>query len=276
MVIDARDVIAPMRMVKDAHEISLMKKAAHISALGHIRAMQTPCIGRHEYEIEAELTQTFVSHGARAHAYPPIVASGRNACVLHYTDNHRVMKRGELLLIDAGCEYRHYAGDITRTFPTGKRFTGAQRDVYQIVLAAQSAALDALTVGAPFYAYHEAAARVLTQGLMDLKLIKGSLNAALETKKYRRFYMHGAGHWLGLDVHDAGFYKNNNEEVKLMAGMVVTVEPGLYIREADDVPSAFHHIGVRIEDDVLMTETGKVVLTEEVPKTVKEVEALRP
>jgi len=201
------------------------------------------------------------------------VASGPNACVLHYRDNDRQMADGDLLLIDAGCEYRGYASDITRTFPVGGRFTGPQKAVYEVVLAAQMACLDAVRPGAPFHDYHKVAERVLAEGLIELGLIAGPLDAALESGSYKRFYMHRAGHWLGMDVHDAGLYQEKGVSVALSPGMVLTVEPGLYIRPGDGVPDEFAGIGVRIEDDVVVTADGIDNLTAQAPKTVAEVEA---
>jgi Xaa-Pro aminopeptidase len=262
-----------MRLVKDEHELALMRRAAAISSGAHRRAMDAVRPGWHEYQVEAELLHEFMRHGAQAVAYPSIVASGPNACVLHYRENDRRMSDGELLLIDAGCEYRGYASDITRTFPVGGRFTPAQKDVYEVVLAAQLACLAAVKPGVPFHDYHKVAERVLAQGLIDLGLIAGPPDAALESGSYKRFYMHRAGHWLGMDVHDAGLYQQKGESVMLQPGMVLTVEPGLYIRAADDIPEHFRDIGVRIEDDVLVTALGHENLTAATPKTVAEVEA---
>jgi Xaa-Pro aminopeptidase len=228
--------------------------------------------GRGEFEIEAELIHEFRRHGAQAPAYTPIVAGGANACVLHYVDNGALLKDGDLLLIDAGCEFYGYAADITRTFPVNGRFSAAQRDVYQIVLAAQAAAIDAVRPGNPWDAPHEAALRMLAQGMIDLGLIAGTVDAAIETGSYKRFYMHRTGHWLGLDVHDAGEYKLEGRWRPLAPGMVLTVEPGCYIRAAQDVPEALWNIGVRIEDDALVTPEGCEVLTLGAPKSVAEIE----
>ena len=272
-IVDLRGTLDRMRLVKDAHELALMRRAGAISSEAHRRAMARARPGWHEYEVEAELAHEFLKNGAQSLAYPSIVASGPNACVLHYRDNDRQMADGDLLLIDAGCEYRGYASDITRTFPVNGRFTGPQKDVYELVLAAQVACLDAVRPGVPFHDYHEVAERVLAQGLIDLKLIEGPLDAALESGSYKRFYMHRAGHWLGMDVHDAGLYQEKGESVKLEPGMVLTVEPGLYIRAGDGVPAHFADIGVRIEDDVVVTADGIENLTGRTPKTVAEVEA---
>ena len=272
-IVDLRGTLDRMRLVKDAHELTLMRRAGAISSEAHRRAMARARPGWHEYEVEAELAHEFLKSGAQSVAYPSIVASGPNACVLHYRDNDRLMADGDLLLIDAGCEYRGYASDITRTFPVNGRFTGPQKDVYELVLAAQLACLDAVRPGVPYHDYHEVAERVLAQGLIDLKLIEGPLDAALESGSYKRFYMHRAGHWLGMDVHDAGLYQEKGESVTLEPGMVLTVEPGLYIRAGDGVPAHFADIGVRIEDDVVVTADGIENLTGGTPKTVAEVEA---
>jgi Xaa-Pro aminopeptidase len=228
--------------------------------------------GLREYEVEAELLHEFLKNGARTPAYGSIVAAGANACVLHYRENASELRRGDLLLIDAGCELDSYASDITRTFPVAGRFGAVQRDVYELVLASQEAAIKAVKPGADFIDYHDAATRVLVQGLIDFKLCKGSVDKVLEDESYKQFYMHRTGHWLGLDVHDAGDYMRKGKWRKLKAGMVLTVEPGLYIRPAPNVPKAFWNIGVRIEDDVLVTAKGREILTADCPKRVKDVE----
>ena len=268
---DIRRILDDMRLVKDAHELDTMRRAAAISAGAHQRAMRATRPGRHEYEIEAELLHEFYRHGSRSPAYPCIVASGPNACVLHYVENDRCMQDGDLLLIDAGCELDGYASDITRTWPVGGRFTGPQRDIYELVLAAQAAAIDAIRAGQHWENPHEAAVGVLVRGLVDIGLCKGTPESVIESGDYRRFYMHRTGHWLGLDVHDAGEYKVGDEWAKLVPGMTLTVEPGLYFRPADDVPPALAGIGIRIEDDVRVTATGCDVYTT-APKTVAEIE----
>ncbi|HEX8739407.1 MAG TPA: aminopeptidase P N-terminal domain-containing protein [Casimicrobiaceae bacterium] len=272
-VVDVRSVLDSMRLVKDAHELALIRRACAISGGAHRRAMERARPGAHEYEVEAELAHEFLAQGAQSVAYSSIVASGPNACVLHYRDNNRQMQSGDLLLIDAGCEYQGYASDITRTFPVDGAFTGAQRAVYELVLAAQLACIDSLKPGVPFHDYHAVAERVLAQGFIDLGLVAGPLDAALEQGTYKRFYMHRAGHWLGMDVHDAGPYRQDGESVRLAPGMVLTVEPGAYIRPADDVPERYWNIGVRIEDDVLVTADGVENLTGATPKSVADVEA---
>ncbi len=272
---DVRQKIDLMRQVKDDVEIDIMRRAGQISSAAHARAMQFATVGMREYQVEAEILHEFIKNGARQPAYGSIVAAGANACVLHYRENSAVINKGDLMLIDAGCELESYAADITRTFPVAGKFSAAQRDVYELVLAAQLACIKAVKPGNPFGKYHDVAVKVLAQGLIDLKLCKGSLASVIETEAYKQFYMHRAGHWLGLDVHDAGNYKKaDGKWVTMQAGMVVTVEPGLYIRPADNVPKAFWDIGIRIEDDILVTKTGNENLTVTCPKSVKDIEAL--
>ena len=271
-IIDVRHALDEMRLIKDAHELALMRRAAAISTRAHGIAMRATRPGRHEYEIEAELLCAFRSGGAEAPAYTSIVASGANACVLHYVFNNQPLADGDLLLIDAAAEFGSYAADITRTFPVNGRFSAAQKDAYELVLAAQEAAINEVRPGRHWNSPHEAAVRVLTQGMVDLKLLAGSVDGLIESNAYNRFYMHRTGHWLGMDVHDAGEYKIKGEWRPLVPGMTLTVEPGLYIRPAEDVPEAFWNIGIRIEDDVAVTESGCEVLTAP-PKTVDEIEA---
>lgn len=271
-LVDARGLLDEMRLFKDAHEIEMMDRAARISAAAHRQAMTHCRPGLREYEVEAELLRVFRAGGCDAPAYTSIVAGGANACVLHYVSNDQPLRDGDLLLIDAGGEYAGYAADITRAFPVNGRFSPAQREVYELVLAAQAAALAEVRPDSAWNAPHEAALRVLTQGLVDLKLLSGDLDGLLEQEAYKRFYMHRTGHWLGRDVHDAGEYKRNGEWRSLRPGMTLTVEPGLYIRAADDVPEVYWNIGIRIEDDVLVTESGCRVLTEAAPKTVADIE----
>ncbi len=271
---DVRHPINAMRLIKDEVEIDIMARAGKISSDAHGRAMKFAKPGMFEYQVEAEILHEFITRGARQAAYGSIVASGANACVLHYRENSAPLKKGDLLLIDAGCELESYAADITRTFPVASKFSGPQRDIYELVLESQLACIKVVKPGTPFQKYHDVAVQVLAQGLIDLKLCKGSLDKVIETESYKQFYMHRAGHWLGLDVHDAGDYKHQGKSVKLEAGMVLTVEPGLYIRPADNVPKHFWDIGVRIEDDVLVTKTGNKVLTASCPKSIKDIEAL--
>ncbi len=271
---DLRAELDEMRLIKDAAELDTMRRAASISAAGHRRAMVASRPGRHEYEIEAELLHAFRAAGSQYPAYASIVASGSNACVLHYVDNDRRMADGELLLIDAGCELDGYASDITRTFPINGRFSGPQRAVYELVLAAQHAARAAIRPGAHWNEPHEAAVRVIAQGLIDLGLLSGSFDDVIQTGDYRRFYMHRTGHWLGMDVHDAGEYKRAGKWRALEPGMMLTVEPGCYIRPAAGVPEAFWNIGVRIEDDALVTAAGCEYITDEAPREIADIEAL--
>lgn len=271
---DVRAELDAMRLVKDAAELALMRRAAEISTAAHVRAMRFVSAGRFEYEVEAELLHEFRRQGCEFPAYTPIVAGGANACVLHYVGNDQVLRDGDLLLIDAGGELGGYASDITRSFPVNGRFSGPQADVYDLVLAAQTAAIAAVRSGATFVDPHEAALRVLAQGMIDLKLLPGSPDGVIESEAYKRFYMHRTSHWLGKDVHDAGEYKEGERWAPLMPGMVLTIEPGCYIRPADDVPGAFWNIGVRIEDDVVVTAGGCEVITEYAPRKIADIEAL--
>ncbi len=268
---DLRFELDAMRLIKDAAEAEIQQRSADIASAGHARAMRACQPGMAEYELEAELTYEFRKRGADAHAYTPIVAGGANACVLHYVENNKILNDNTLVLIDAGCEVAGYAADITRTFPVNGRFNAAQKDVYEIVLTAQHAAIKATTPGRHFMEGHDAAVRVLTQGLIDLKLLSGDLDSLIEKGDYKRFYMHRTGHWLGLDVHDAGEYKVGDAWTTLQPGMTLTVEPGLYIRPGADIPPALAGIGIRIEDDVRVTEAGCHIFTT-APKTVAEIE----
>ncbi|CAG9249403.1 aminopeptidase P N-terminal domain-containing protein [Paraburkholderia unamae] len=287
---DLLPLLDDMRVIKDAHELDTMRRAGKISALAHVRAMQTCRPGMREYEIEAELLYTFRKHGAQAPAYGSIVAAGANACVLHYPAGNAVAREGDLILIDAACELNGYASDITRTFPAGGRFTSAQRELYDIVLAAQQAAIDATRAGVNFEAPHEAAVRVLAQGLLDTGIVDrqrfASVDDVIAERAYARFYMHRTGHWLGMDVHDAGDYRERGAAKSaenpdapppwrtLRAGMTLTIEPGLYVRAAEDVPERYWDIGIRIEDDAIVTETGCELITRDVPVAADAIEAL--
>jgi len=259
-----------------------MLRAGAISGQAHARAMRAARPGMFEYELEAELLYEFRRNGAQFPAYTSIVASGPNACVLHYNQNDRRMGDGELVLIDAGCELDGYAADITRTFPVNGRFTDAQRTLYQLVLAAQSAAFGAIAPGRPYSGIHEAALQVLVDGMLDLGLIDRSRYAnaddAIADKAHVPFYMHGTGHWLGMDVHDVGSYRDlavpGKPSRPLVPGMALTVEPGIYVRPGAGVPEQFWHIGIRIEDDVVVTDGGYRILTGSAPKSVAEIEAL--
>ena len=282
---DVEVLIHEMRLFKDAHEIDIMRRAAAISARAHIRAMHACKPGMREYQLEAELLHEFRNSGAQSVAYNSIVAGGANSCILHYRAGSTELRSGELCLIDAGCELDGYASDITRTFPVNGKFTGPQRALYDITHAAQEAAIAATKPGNTFMQPHDAALKVLTQGLLDEKLIKlsevGSLENAIETGAYRRFYMHRTSHWLGMDVHDVGSYREpitTPAEEKpwriLKSGMVITIEPGLYVRPADDVNEAFWNIGIRIEDDAVINDAGCELISRGVPVKADEIEAL--
>lgn len=271
---DVRSILDEMRLVKDASEIETMKTAARISARAHVRAMRATKPGLREYEVEAELLHEFRRSGAQSPAYTSIVAGGSNACVLHYVDNNSLLNDGDLLLIDAGCELNGYASDITRTFPVNGKYSGPQRDIYELVLAAQAAAIKQVKPGNEWEDPHRAAVEILAQGFIDLGLCQGTRDAVIESGDYKKFYMHRTGHWLGMDVHDVGDYKRDGAWRKLEPGMALTVEPGCYIRAADDVPERFWGIGVRIEDDAVVTQQGNDIITREVPKTIAEIETL--
>jgi Xaa-Pro aminopeptidase len=271
---DVRKLLDEMRLLKDASELDTMRRASRISAGAHCRAMRATRPGRFEYEVEAELLHEFRACGAQAPAYTPIVAGGPNACVLHYVSNDAQLRAGDLLLIDAGCELDGYASDITRTFPVSGQFSGPQRDLYDLVLAAQAAAIEQVRPGRVWQDPHDAAVKVLVQGFIDLKLCAGSVDSVIESGDYKRFYMHRTGHWLGMDVHDCGDYKRDGQWRALEPGMVLTVEPGCYVRPADNVPERFWNIGVRIEDDAVVTSGACEILTGDVPKTAADIEAL--
>ncbi len=273
-ICDIRLFVDDMRLIKDPHELGTMRRAAAISTEAHRRAMRATRPGLREYEVEAEIVHEFRRRGAQAPAYTPIVAGGANSCVLHYVQNDAILKDGDLLLIDAGCELDGYASDITRTFPVGGKFAGPQRDIYEMVLAAQAAAIAEVKPGAEWENPHNAAVKVLAQGMVDLGLCKGTVNSAIESGDYRRFFMHRTGHWLGLDVHDAGDYKRNGKWVELNPGMVLTVEPGCYVRPGEGVPEKFWNIGVRIEDDALVTGNGCEIITAAAPKKIEDIESL--
>jgi Xaa-Pro aminopeptidase len=274
-LVSLEHILHEMRLFKSTAELKLMRRAAEISAAAHSNAMQKCKPGLYEYQIEAELLYHFAQNGLRAVAYPSIVAAGKNACVLHYTENTDKIKSGDLLLIDAGAECDHYAADITRTFPISGRFTEPQKQLYQLVLDAQTAALEQIKPGMPWNLAHEASVEVLTKGLVALGLLKGKVSKLIKDEKYKQFYMHRIGHWLGMDVHDVGDYKINQEWRLLEPGMVLTVEPGLYVPvDCKTVDAKWRGIGIRIEDDVLVTAQGHEVLTGGVPKTIADIEAL--
>lgn len=271
--LDLSYLLHDLRLFKSAGEVRLMQQAADISVRAHVRAMQQCKAGLFEYHLEAELQHEFMRSGARSSAYESIVGAGPNACILHYTHNRDKLKKGQLVLIDAGCEYQYYAADITRTFPVSGRFSKEQRAIYDIVLEANERAIEAVEVGRPWDDFHQVTVEVITQGLIDLGILKGSLKNQLKKETYKRFYMHRAGHWLGMDVHDVGDYRVGEEWRQLEAGMVLTVEPGIYIAPDDSsVAKKWRGIGVRIEDDVLVGKDGPQVLTMALPKSATEVE----
>ena len=275
ILVDPRPELAQMRLYKSAEELELMRRAAAISSEAHTLAMAQCRPGMNECELEALIHYTFRRHGCddAGWAYPSIVASGANACILHYTNNDQPMHDGDVVLIDAGAEYRSYAADITRSFPVNGKFTPAQRDVYEVVLAAQKASIELSRPGFTHAQVHEASVATLADGLLQLKVVEGSVEEIIEKQTYRRWYMHNTGHWLGLDVHDAGRYREGGESLKLAPSMVMTIEPGLYFQADDEtIPAELRGIGVRIEDDVHITGGDPEILTAATPKEVAEVE----
>ena len=272
-ILDWRPMLSEMRLIKSPNEIRLMQQAGQITALGHIKAMQTTRPNRFEYEIESDILHEFNRHCARFPSYNSIVAGGNNACILHYTENDRPLNDGDLVLIDAGCEFAMYAGDITRTFPVNGKFSQPQREIYELVLKAQKRAIELLVPGNSIKQVNDEVIRIKTQGLVDLGILKGDVDTLIEQQAYRQFYMHGLGHWLGLDVHDVGSYGQDKQRI-LEIGMVITVEPGIYIAEDADVPEQYKGIGVRIEDNLLMTEYGNKILTAAAPKEIADIENL--
>jgi Xaa-Pro aminopeptidase len=277
---DSNFVLHPQRLIKSPAEIEMIRIATDISAKSHNRAREFAQPGRYEYEVQAEIEHTFRLLGGYGAAYPSIVASGANACILHYIDNHRQMQENELLLIDAGCCYGYYNGDITRTFPLSGKFTPEQKVIYELVLEAQTKAIEEVKAGKAYNEYHDKAVRVLVEGLRELGLLAGDIEEIIKEEKYKPFYMHRTGHWLGLDVHDAGLYKCGEENWQtLQPGQVLTVEPGIYIaphiKPAEgqpEIPDHWKGIGIRIEDDVLVTGEGNEVLTAGVPKSLADME----
>ena len=271
---DLCPILDEMRLVKDAHEIALLQRAGQLSAEAHNKAMQAACKGVTEYQLEAEILYHFMRNNARSPSYNSIVAAGKNACTLHYVQNNAVLQDGQLVLIDAGAEYGYYAGDITRTFPVNGRFTGAQKAVYEIVLEANKQAIAAIAPNVLWQEASDVALKVLVQGMVDLKLLHGNVEDNIATQAYRRFYMHGIGHWIGLDVHDVGGRFHQGQPRLLQENMCTTIEPGLYINAADDIPTEFHNIGIRIEDNVRVTATAAEVYTHATPKEISDIEAL--
>ncbi|MCH2190066.1 MAG: aminopeptidase P N-terminal domain-containing protein [Gammaproteobacteria bacterium] len=272
--VDLSHILHEQRLFKRPDEINLMRKAGKMTAAGHIKAMQVCQPGMYEYQVQAEMECEFRKAGSHYNAYPSIVAGGKNACILHYIENDQVLKSGELLLIDAGAEYQYYAADISRTFPVNGRFTPEQKALYEVVLEAQYAAFEKCSAGHNWDDPHVAAVKVISQGLLDEGILTGTLEQCLETKSYSDFYMHRTGHWLGMDVHDVGDYQVEDQWRELEAGMVFTVEPGIYVSPSDKVNERWHHIGIRIEDDVLVQKDGYENFTESAPKTVSEIETL--
>ena len=283
--LDVRAILDELRLFKDPSELDIMRRAGRISAGAHVRAMQASRAGLREYHLEAELLYEFRRHGAQSVAYNSIVATGPNACVLHYRAGNAELRDGDLCLIDAGCELDGYASDITRTFPVNGRFTGPQRELYALVVAAQEAALAETRPGVPYNVPHDAATRVLAQGMLDTGLLDrntvGTLDDVIAGGQYRQFYMHRTGHWLGMDVHDVGEYRTPGTAAPaegerpwrpLEAGMVLTVEPGIYVRPAPGVPEQYWHIGIRIEDDAIVTPEGCEIITRDVPVAPDEIE----
>ncbi len=272
--ISLNHLLHEMRLFKSRDEISLMRKAARIAATAHKRAMSHCRPGMMEYQIEAEILHEFMSNGARSPAYPSIVGGGANSCILHYTENTDELKDGDMLLIDAGAEYGNYASDISRSFPVNGRFTREQRQIYELVLDANLAAIAQVKPGKHWNDPHDTAVAVLTEGLLSLGILKGKLSVLIKEQAYKKYFMHRTGHWLGMDVHDVGDYKLEGEWRKLEPGMVTTIEPGLYFQPHKGLSSKWSNIGVRIEDDVLVTRDGHEVLSRDAPKTVDEIEAL--
>lgn len=272
---DSDPFLHEMRLFKCDAEIAIMQRAADISAQAHIKAMQHCSVGMNEYQLEGIIQSHCMAEGARFQAYTPIVAAGKNACILHYIDNNQPINEGDLVLIDAGCELDNYASDITRTFPACGRFSDEQRAIYQLVLDANKACIDAVKPGCNWDSLHQLSVTLLTEGLVELGLLSGDVDQLIESGAYRRFYMHRVGHWLGMDVHDVGSYRVDGQWRELAPGIVTTIEPGIYIAPDDhSVEERWRGIGVRIEDDVLVTDVGAHVLTAAVPKEVDEIEAL--
>jgi Xaa-Pro aminopeptidase len=273
-IADASSKVGNQRLIKDEDEITIMKKACQISAEAHVEAMKFVKPGMTEQEMEAFYLYEFSKRGGRFSAYTPIVAGGENACVLHYVENSQPLKDGELLLVDAGCEYELYASDITRTFPINGKFTDPQLAIYEVVMEAQLKSIEAITTDHNVMDAQIISEKIITQGLIDLGILKGGLDDLHAQGAYKKFYMHKIGHWLGIDVHDAGDYMENGEFMKFKPGMVTTVEPGIYIPSSADVEDKWKGIGIRIEDDILVTNDGNENLTSFVPSDPKEIEAL--
>jgi Xaa-Pro aminopeptidase len=273
-LVDLSHLLYEQRLIKRLDEIQVMRKAGKMSAAGHVKAMQACKPGMYEYQVQAEMECEFRKAGSHYNAYPSIVAGGENACILHYTENDRVLNDGELLLIDAGAEFQCYASDISRTFPINGKFSAEQRALYDIVLAAQHAAFAKCGVGFGWNEPHDAAVEVIAQGLLDENLLEGSLERVLESQSYTQFYMHRTGHWLGMDVHDVGDYQVEDNWRELEAGMVFTVEPGIYVNPNTTTDERWHNIGIRIEDNVLITKHGYENLTSDAPTNADDIEVV--
>lgn len=273
-IVDVRTILDEMRLIKSAAEVDIMRQAAAISCDAHKRAMQFSKTGINEYHLEAEIHHEFAMRGAKHPAYGTIVGGGDNACILHYTENNQALHTGDLILIDAGCELQGYAADITRTFPVSGQFSQPQKQLYQLVLDAQLAAFEYIKPNNTIKQATDVAVKVITQGLIDLGILQGELADNIEQQTYRQFFMHGLGHWLGLDVHDVGIYKIDGQDRPLKAGMVLTIEPGIYIAPDAKVEDKFKGIGIRIEDNLLVTQTGYENLTQAAPKTITDIQQL--
>lgn len=272
-IVDVSRFIHAMRVIKSPQEIALMQQSADISCAAHKAAMTLCKPGVFEYQLEATILYTFAMHGARHAAYNSIVGGGENACILHYVENKDALADGDLVLIDAGSEFQGYAADITRTFPVNGRFSEAQKELYNIVLSTQLSSISQLVPGRTIAEVMKSAVIMITQGLLDLGILKGELNTCIEEEAYKAYFMHGLGHYLGLDVHDVGNYKENGHDRLLEAGMVMTVEPGIYVSKKANVPEKYKGIGVRIEDNIVITRSGNEVLTRNVPKRIEDIEA---
>lgn len=274
-VINPEVILHEMRLHKSDAEIQTMRKANQISIEGHRKAMQICKPGKYEYELQAAMTEIFMRHGSLSYAYSPIVGAGENSCILHYSENNAQIQENDIVLIDAGCEHENYSSDITRSFPANGKFSSEQRAIYEIVLKAQLDTLQMIKPGIPFPSIQENVARIITEGLVELGILKGNVNELIEQNAFTTFYMHRAGHWIGLDTHDMGNYKPNNEWRKLVPNMVLTVEPGIYISSnTPNVDKKWWGIGIRIEDDVLITQEGCESFTASLPKTIDDIEAL--
>ncbi len=273
-IVDPAVTLHEQRLTKSDDEIAIMKRAAAVTRDAHLAAMHVAKPGRHEYEVEAEMVRVFRRAGCERPAYEPIVGSGRNATILHYRKNDRLMEDGDLLLIDAGCELDYYASDVTRTFPVNGKYSPEQRAIYDVVVASQKAAIDACVVGATVDGVHDVATNVLVDGMIALGLLSGDREAVLAEGLHKKYYMHRTSHWLGMDVHDVGAYYEDGEPRPMKAGYVLTVEPGLYVAEDADCDPKWRGIGIRIEDDILVSEAGPVNLTEDIPKDPVEVERI--